>query len=99
MSSDRRGGYAAWAVRIQRADGSIITGYVDKGTGTVFDWVTNRDASPTPRPSASSSDDSGSDDSGSDDSGSDDSGSDDSGSDGSGSGSGSDDSGSGSDDD
>ncbi|MDP1876808.1 MAG: hypothetical protein Q8M17_04525 [Actinomycetota bacterium] len=69
VSSDRRGGFAAWAVRIQRADGSIITGYVDKATGTVFDWVTNRDASPSPQPSASSShdDDDDDDDHGSDD--------------------------------
>jgi len=29
-----RKGYAAWAVQIQRVDGSVITGYVDQGPST-----------------------------------------------------------------
>ena len=42
-----RKGYAAWAVQIQRADGSVITGYVDQGSGVIFDWTLDRKAPST----------------------------------------------------
>ena len=42
-----RGGYDAFAVQIQRPDGSVVTGYVDSATGVVFDWVMDK-AAPTP---------------------------------------------------
>ena len=42
-----RGGYDAFAIQIQRPDGSVVTGYVDSATGVVFDWVMDK-AAPTP---------------------------------------------------
>lgn len=71
----RHGGYPAWAVRIQRADGSVITGYVERESGVVYDWVVVRPARPadtsgtsdtsgsapaSPRPSASHEEEHGS---------------------------------------
>lgn len=34
-----RGGYDAFAVAVRRADGSTVTGYVDRASGVVFDWT------------------------------------------------------------
>lgn len=39
-----RSGLAAFAVTVERSDGSVITGYVDAATGTAFDWVINKKA-------------------------------------------------------
>ena len=44
VSKASHAGYKAWAVRIQRADGSVVTGYVDRASGTVYDWVVNQAA-------------------------------------------------------
>lgn len=49
-----RAGLAAFAVTVERSDGSIITGYVDTATGTAFDWVVNKKA---PAPAATYNDD------------------------------------------
>jgi hypothetical protein len=51
-----RGGYDAFAVQIQRADSSIVTGFVEASTGVVFDWVVD-EAAPTPSPAATYEDD------------------------------------------
>jgi hypothetical protein len=52
-------GYSTWAVRIARANGEEITGYVDRASGVVVDWNVNKDATPAaqPTPSASGDDD------------------------------------------
>ena len=34
VSKATRGGFSAWAVKVQRTDGSVVTGYVDRATGT-----------------------------------------------------------------
>ena len=44
----QRAGYDAYAVQIERADGSIVTGYVEATSGVVFDWVVDQKA-PTPK--------------------------------------------------
>lgn len=49
-----RAGLAAFAVTVERSDGSVITGYVDEATGTAFDWVVNKEA---PAPAATYNDD------------------------------------------
>ena len=54
-------GYDAYAVQIKRADGSVVTGFVEANSGVVFDWVVNQSA-PTPTPTASYDDDDGYDD-------------------------------------
>lgn len=41
---DSHQGMQAWAVTVQRTDGSVVTGYVDRSSGVVYDWVVNRDA-------------------------------------------------------
>jgi hypothetical protein len=46
-----RSGFSAWAIRVLRHDGSIITGYVDRVNGVAFDWVVNQEA---PKPTAAS---------------------------------------------
>ncbi len=53
-------GRSAWAVPVTRADGSILTGYVDAASGTVFAWRVDRRPTPTPSspgPTTGSSDD------------------------------------------
>lgn len=55
MARTNHGGFAAFAVKVQRADGSVVVGYVDRATGVVFDWVklpAQATASTTPRPTA-----------------------------------------------
>lgn len=37
--SAKRGGYKAFAVTVRTADGSTVTGYVDKSSGVIFDWT------------------------------------------------------------
>ena len=49
-----RAGLSAFAVTLARSDGSVITGYVDSATGTIFDWVINKKA---PAPTATYNDD------------------------------------------
>lgn len=44
----QRAGYDAYAVQIERADGSIVTGYVEATSGVVFDWVIDQEA-PAPK--------------------------------------------------
>jgi hypothetical protein len=44
-----RAGYDAWAVTVQRPDGSVVTGFVDRVTATVFDWRVVQEA-PAPAP-------------------------------------------------
>ena len=44
----QRAGYDAYAVQIERADGSVVTGYVEATSGVVFDWVVDKKA-PTPK--------------------------------------------------
>lgn len=51
-----RSGMSAFAVTVARSDGSVITGYVDTTTGTIFDWVTNKKA-PTPTTTYNDDDD------------------------------------------
>jgi hypothetical protein len=57
VSKATRGGYKAWAVRVQMTDGSVVTGYVDRASGVVFDWVTNQ-AAPAPAGNTGYDDDS-----------------------------------------
>ena len=47
VSKATRGGYKAWAVRVRMTDGSVVTGYVDRASGVIYDWVTNQ-AAPAP---------------------------------------------------
>ena len=61
VSKSNRGGYSAWAVTVKRPDGSVITGYVDRASGVVFDWVVNQNA--PSRPSSNSGSNSSDDDS------------------------------------
>ena len=49
-------GYDAYAVQIERADGSIVTGYVEASTGVVYDWVVNQ-AAPAPQAAYEDDDD------------------------------------------
>lgn len=44
-----RAGYDAWAVTVQRPDGSVVTGFVDQTAATVFDWRVVQEA-PQPAP-------------------------------------------------
>ncbi len=44
-----RAGYHAWAVTVQRPDGSVVTGFVDRATATIFDWRIVQEA-PKPAP-------------------------------------------------
>jgi hypothetical protein len=37
-------GYDTWAVTVKRTDGSVVTGYVDRTTGSAFDWVVVKEA-------------------------------------------------------
>lgn len=39
-------GLDAFAVQISRPDGSVVTGYVDASSGTVFEWAVNKQATP-----------------------------------------------------
>ncbi len=45
-------GYEAWAVQLVRHDGSIVTGYVERSTGVIFDWVVNQEAPAATAPTA-----------------------------------------------
>ncbi|MBI1351556.1 MAG: hypothetical protein GC156_10590 [Actinomycetales bacterium] len=57
---ENHGGYDAWAIRVLRHDGSIITGYVDLSSGVVFDWVVNQEAPAPAAPQTNSGSSSGS---------------------------------------
>ena len=50
----QRSGYDAFAVQIERTDGSVVTGYVEATSGVVFDWVVDKTA---PAPAATYYDD------------------------------------------
>ncbi len=54
VNGTERGGYDAVAVRVQRADGSVVIGYVDRASGVVFDW---KQVSGPSTPAAQSDDD------------------------------------------
>lgn len=49
-----RGGYDAFAVQIERTDGSVVTGFVEASSGVVFDWIVDKEA---PAPAATYYDD------------------------------------------
>jgi hypothetical protein len=70
-------GYSTWAVRIARANGEELTGYVDRASGVVVDWSVNKEATPAAQPTPSASEDDDSDSSDDSDDSVDDSGSDD----------------------
>ena len=42
-----RNGVDAFAVTVKRTDGSVITGYVDRSSGDIYEWVVVK-AAPTP---------------------------------------------------
>jgi len=44
VSSGNHSGVASFAVTVARTDGSVVTGYVDKGSGVVFDWTVEKAA-------------------------------------------------------
>jgi hypothetical protein len=67
VQKDTRQGYRTWAVQIQRSNGEVLTGFVDRESGVVVDWRLDRAATPAqPSTQASNgqSDDSGDDNSG-----------------------------------
>ena len=43
-------GYDAYAVQVERADGSIVTGLVEATSGVIYDWTLDREAPPAPKP-------------------------------------------------
>jgi hypothetical protein len=46
-----RNGIDSFAVTVNRTDGSVITGYVDRSTGDIYEWVVVKEAPvPTPTP-------------------------------------------------
>lgn len=47
-------GFDAYAVKVTRPDGSVVTGHVDSKTGVIFSWVVNKEA---PAPVATYADD------------------------------------------
>ncbi len=53
----QRNGIDAYAVELQRADKSVVTGYVDQSSGVVFDWVVNQKAPVPPAPEPTVADD------------------------------------------
>lgn len=70
VSPESHGGYDAWAVQVLRHDGSIVTGYVDRVSGVIFDWKVDQEApKPTQGSSGSSSGSGSNSGSGSDDHG------------------------------
>ena len=56
------GGYDAYAVKVQRNDGSVVIGYVDAASGVVFDWTPVSGPTPTATTTPGESDDHESDD-------------------------------------
>jgi hypothetical protein len=57
VSKQSHQGYSTWAVRIARANGEELTGYVDRASGVVVDWNVNKEATPAAQPTQSASDD------------------------------------------
>lgn len=46
-----RNGIDSFAVTVNRTDGSVVTGYVDRSTGDIYEWVVVKEApAPTPTP-------------------------------------------------
>ena len=50
-------GFEAFAVQVQRPDGSIVTGYVEATSGVIFDWVVDQAAPQPVTPTATYDDD------------------------------------------
>ncbi|MCX6432156.1 MAG: hypothetical protein NTX29_05030 [Actinobacteria bacterium] len=67
ISQADRAGYSTWAVKIARSNGEVITGYVDRESGVVVDWVVNQKAPAAPSTTAPTSSSHESDDHESDD--------------------------------
>ena len=44
-----RNGIESFAVTVKRTDGSVVTGYVDRSTGDIYEWVVVQKA-PAPKP-------------------------------------------------
>lgn len=44
VSKSNRQGYRTWAVTITRANGEVLTGYVDQASGVIVDWKVVRKA-------------------------------------------------------
>lgn len=57
VSKATRGGLQTWAVRIERSNGEVLTGYVDRASGVVMDWVVNSGPTPAPQPTQTADDD------------------------------------------
>jgi len=57
VSKATRGGLQTWAVRIERSNGEVLTGYVDRASGVVVDWVVNSGPTPAPQPTQTADDD------------------------------------------
>ena len=72
VSKATRGGLQTWAVRIERSNGEVLTGYVDRASGVVVDWVVNSGPTPAPQPTQTADDDDRDDEYEDDDSGKDD---------------------------
>ena len=46
VAKTTRGGFPSFAVTVMRADGSTVTGYVDRADGVIHDWT--QTAAPAP---------------------------------------------------
>ena len=57
VSTAKRSGLSTWAVRIERSNGEVLTGYVDRASGVVVDWVVNSGPTPAPQPTQTADDD------------------------------------------
>lgn len=57
VSKATRGGLQTWAVRIERSNGEVLTGYVDRASGVVVDWVVNSGPTPAPQSTQNADDD------------------------------------------
>lgn len=44
--SAKDNGYDVWKVKVQRQDGSVVTGYVEKTSGVIYNWEVNQPAPP-----------------------------------------------------
>ena len=53
VASATRQGAQAWAITLERTDGSVVTGYVDRATGVIVDWKLVQKATPQPVVNAS----------------------------------------------
>lgn len=44
VTQSARKGYQAWAVQVRRTDGSVVTAYVDRASGVIFEWTVDQQA-------------------------------------------------------